>query len=133
MSSAITLYLFRLGTYWSSIATGELAAYLTATDGTTSPLFVGRSRNSGGFAGFGAQAAARASVPSGPPPAPRPRPLAAAAARAARISSIDFTSSAADGWPLRPGRTVPSLRQHELSAYSEENTSGRFMPMRSAP
>src|SRR5687768_12018101 len=96
MSRAIALYFFRLGTYWSSIATGELAAYLTSTDGTTSPLFVGRSRYSGGFAGFGAHAAARASVPSGPPPAPRPPP-AAAAARAARISSIDFTCSAADG------------------------------------
>ena len=44
MSSAMAVYFFRFTTYWSSIATGELAAHFTATAGCTSPLLVGRSR-----------------------------------------------------------------------------------------
>src|SRR3569832_2851477 len=58
---AIALYCFRLPMYWSTKASGALAAHMAITSGRTVPFSEGRSRYSGGFLGFGDHAAAEAS------------------------------------------------------------------------
>src|SRR6266576_3131265 len=52
--------------YWSTKASGALAAHLASTSCCTAPSLLGRSRYSGGFFGLGDQAAAEASCARNP-------------------------------------------------------------------
>src|SRR5262245_22667827 len=98
----------RFERYWSTSASGALAAQRASTCGWISPSRVGRSRNKGGFLGLADQAAAEAS-------------WALVPKLAFWISSSVRTVSAADG-PLdeRPPRF--GTRQQGLIAYRLENT-----------
>src|SRR6516162_2136831 len=87
------------------------------TAGCGLPSFVGRSKNSGGFLGFGDHAADSAKVVI----APRPAALA--------CSGVVIASAVA---AFCPGFKL-AVKQQELKAYKLEKTSGCFMPMRTVP
>lgn len=57
-SIAIARYIFKFGTYWSTITSGELVVHLAAISGWSSPSLLGRSKYVGGFSVSGAHAAA---------------------------------------------------------------------------
>src|SRR5215469_13810921 len=102
----IEWYWFRFGTYWSTMASGELAIHLATISGRTTPFSVGKSKNFGGFLGFGDQAAASAdSTLANPGPLAPRRPPA-------------DPSAVAAGCRLGAGRAAAGLfiRQHELIA-----------------
>src|SRR5436190_7474943 len=108
--------------YWSTNASGELAAHFASTAGAWSPI--GRSRYSGGFLGFGDHAAADASC------ARRPKGSFAESAgvlTAASASSLAVLAAAAP-------RPLPRAdRQQGLMMYRLPKTSACFMPIRAAP
>src|SRR4051812_36714239 len=62
---AMARYCRRLPMYWSTNDSGALAAHLAMTSCWTTPSFVGKSRYSGGFFGFGDHADADASCARG--------------------------------------------------------------------
>src|SRR5439155_27344971 len=103
MSMAIARYAFKLGMYWSIIASGALAAHLATISGRTFPSLTGKSRKRGGLPGFGDHAAANARLVDGPNP--RPRPASSASSRVRMVSDAAMAS----------GRgLICAFRQHAL-------------------
>src|SRR5690242_9103739 len=104
--------------YWSAKASGELAAHRASTSARGWPFAQGKSRYSGGFCGFGDQAAALASV--------------------ARAKNDSFAESAgvftsASCFSISAGGAPRADRQQGLMMYKAPNTSACFMPMRVVP
>src|SRR3954462_9330866 len=94
------------GTYWSMNASGALAAHFARTACSLSPI--GRSTKSGGFFGFGDQAAADASCAR--------RPNGSFAESAGVLTAANASSFAASFAPgaLRPPPLPRGDRQHGL-------------------
>src|SRR5262245_38473575 len=116
-SMTTALYFLRFGAYCDTMASGEFAPYRAATSGTTAPSLVGKSRKRGGLSGLGDQAAALAN------PTNTPR-------------SPDRTCSgvlAASSCRPRSGLGLPEFKQQGAIAHMAEYTSGRFIPIRTAP
>src|SRR5690349_21193939 len=105
--------------YWSMKASGAFAAHFANISGFASPSFIGRSKYSGGFFGFGDHAAAVASVA---------RAMKGKPAESAGV----FTASKAliNSGFVGAGRAD---RQHGLMMYRPPNTSACFIPIRVAP
>src|SRR5678815_3959947 len=106
--------------YWSTKASGALAAHLARTPGCVSPSLVGRSRYSGGLVGLGDQAAALASVARAPKDS------------FAESSGV-FTASRVFAMSEFVGKEILGDKQHGLMMYKLPNTSECFMPIRVAP
>src|SRR5436305_11879426 len=117
---AMPRYRRRLRMYWSTKASGELAAHFAITSCWTTPPLVGKSRYSGGFFGFGDHAAADASC------ARRPKGNLAESAGL-------FTASSAASLSAFVGPAPRGARQQGLMMYTLPNTSGCFIPIRVAP
>src|SRR5690242_21958043 len=97
------------------MASGAFAAHFATISDCDSPFFIGRSRNSGGFFGFGDHAAADAKI--------------AFVKKSAFATSAGSRMASARGF----GRGLVVAMQQGLSRYMLENTSGCFIPMRIAP
>src|SRR5436190_18371082 len=106
--------------YWSTKASGALAAHLASTSCCTTPSLVGRSRYSGGLFGLGDHAAAEASC------ARKPKGSFAE-------SSGVLTAARAFSFSGLTGPTPRADIQHGLMMYRLPNTSECFMPIRLAP
>src|SRR5919108_3209630 len=112
--------------YWSINASGALAAHLARTACAWSPI--GRSRYSGGFFGFGDQAAADASC------ARRAKgSFAESAGVLTAASASSFAAALVPPGAPRPPPLPRGDRQHGLMMYRLPNTSACFMPIRVAP
>src|SRR3954452_16427775 len=122
---AMPRYCLRLPMYCSTKANGAFAAHFAMTSDWTWPFFVGRSRYSGGFFGFGDQAAADASCAR--------RPNGSFAESAGVLTAASASSFAAAFGPGAPRPPPRGDRQHGLMMYRLPNTSACFMPIRVAP
>src|ERR1017187_10334646 len=100
------------------MASGALAAHFAAISGRNSPSFVGRSKYSGGFLGFGDHAAASASTALAPKSA-----LAASA----------WVCTASAGVPRPALCAVGGERQHGLITYRLKKTAALSVPLLRAP
>src|SRR5262245_5285466 len=98
--------------------TGALAFQRASTSGTGLPSTIGRSRNIGGLAGFGDQAAADAST------------ALEKKSAAAIFSGVSMRASASTTFASGGG---PGCRQHGLMMYSAEKTPGAFIATRIVP
>src|SRR6476620_10858004 len=103
-------------------ASGGLAAHLASTACAWSPI--GKSRYSGGFFGFGDQAAADASCARSPNGS-----FAESAGVLTAASASSLAAAFGAGAPPLPRAD----RQHGLMMYRLPNTSACFMPIRVAP
>ena len=102
-SAAMPRRRFRLTRYWSTIASGALAAHFAVMSGWSSPFLVGRSKKKGGFFGFGDHAAADANC--------------AFVWKSAFSNSSIVLMDSARGGPPRPGQAfMPAVMQQGLSA-----------------
>ena len=113
---------FKFAACCSTISMGAFATHLAMMSGWTLPSLTGRSRKSGGFFGLGDHAAA--DPRSTDAPNPGARAASSACARVLIASAADIHS--------RFGLRF-AVRQHALIMYKLANTSGRFIPIRSAP
>src|SRR5262249_6529742 len=103
------------------------ATHLAATEGTGCPSLVGRSKNCGGFIGFGDHAAASAklTLPNPPPRPPLPFPGVGAFPSVGGAGAAACFVASCFGAPLpltAPPRPPPGLfiKQHELMGYKLE-------------